>query len=82
MYKNRGLLVTVVNKLCSVAPDIGGSSALNWRRVTFLGSGNLRWPLGFGKFVGPCFKVYMMCWGSSVGIATHYGLDGVGIESR
>jgi len=50
MYKNRGLLVTLATKFCSVEPDIGGSvepdiggsEVRNWRRVTLLASGNLR----------------------------------------
>ena len=82
MYKNRGPLVTVVTKLFSLAPDVGGSTVLNWRCVTLLASGNLRWPPGFRKFVHPCFKVHIMGRDSSVGIATRYGLDGLGTESR
>jgi len=82
MYKYGGPLVTVVTKFCSVAHDIGGSSVLNLRHVTFLAFGNLRWPLGFGKFVHPCFKVHIMGWDSSVGIAIRYGLEGLGTESR
>jgi hypothetical protein len=74
MNLSPGFPFTAFNNIPAILPPLG-----------FLLVVGLALGLSFGRYVHNCIILKYICYsgpGSSVGIATDYGLDGPGIESR